>query len=66
MSGSADRRTALLPQQGGTASCGSRRGRQSVQPAHCAEGATGGTVLYLCERKENMACAVQCFNIVLK
>lgn len=46
MSGSANRCTALLPQQGRTPSCGSRRGRQSVQPAHCAEGPTRGTVLF--------------------
>lgn len=42
MSGSADRRPALLPQQGGAASCDSRWGRQSVQPAHCAESTAGG------------------------
>lgn len=42
MSGSADGRPALLPQQGGATSCDSRRGRQSVQPAHCAEGTVRG------------------------
>lgn len=44
VSGSAHGRAALLPQQGRTPSCGSRRGRQSVQPAHCAESSARGTV----------------------
>ena len=37
MFGSADRPPALLPQQRRATSCDSRWGRQSVQPAHCAE-----------------------------
>lgn len=42
MFGSANRCPALLSEQGGTRSCDSRWGHQSIQPAHCAESTTGG------------------------